>query len=76
MVNFKKVGFFHIFSDFLLPEMPLPLRYGASVMDCTQKIKQNLKGTKYVNLLSSCILCYFKYLYYNHNCIIFFIMFA
>jgi hypothetical protein len=33
--------------------MPLPLRYGASVMDCTQKIKENLKGTKYVNILSS-----------------------
>jgi hypothetical protein len=32
--------------------MRLPLRYGASNMDCFRKIKQNLKGTKYVNLLS------------------------
>jgi hypothetical protein len=47
------VKLIHIqFSDFFWPEMPLPLRYAASVMDCTQKVKQNLKGTKYVYLLS------------------------
>ncbi len=47
--------------DFLLHKMPLPLRYGASVMDCTQKVKQKLKGTKYVNLLSVFIyLCYLE----------------
>ncbi len=32
--------------------MTLPLRYGASVIDFTQKVKQELKGTKYVNLQS------------------------
>jgi hypothetical protein len=36
-------------AGFVLPDMTLPLRYAASVMDCTQKVKQNLKGTKYVN---------------------------
>jgi hypothetical protein len=35
-------------TGFVLPDMTLPLRYAASVMDCTQKVKQNLKGTKYV----------------------------
>jgi hypothetical protein len=29
--------------------MTLPLRYGASVKDFTEKVKQELKGTKYVN---------------------------
>ncbi len=32
--------------------MALSLRYGASVKDFTQKVKQELKGTKYANLLS------------------------
>jgi hypothetical protein len=37
---------------FFWPDMALPLRYGASVKDFTQKVKQELKGTKYVNLMS------------------------
>jgi hypothetical protein len=35
-----------VFADFILPDMTLPLRYGACVMDFTQKVKQNIKGTK------------------------------
>ncbi len=31
--------------------MTLSLRYGASVKDFTEKVKQELKGTKYVNLM-------------------------
>ena len=31
--------------------MTLPLRYGASVKDFTEKVKQELKGTKYINLM-------------------------
>jgi hypothetical protein len=42
--------FLYNFSDiFFLPDMTLPLRYGASVKDFTEKVKQELKGTKYVN---------------------------
>jgi hypothetical protein len=37
---------------FFWPDMALPLRYGASVKDFTQKVKQELKGTKYAHLLS------------------------
>ena len=45
--------FLYDFSDiFFCPEMTLPLRYGASVKDFTEKVKQELKGTKYVNLMS------------------------
>jgi hypothetical protein len=44
LLTFNKI--FNIFSDFILPDMPCPLRYGASLMDFTQKIKEKLKGTK------------------------------
>jgi hypothetical protein len=41
----------HFPDIFFCPEMTLPLRYGASVKDFTEKVKQELKGTKYVNIV-------------------------
>ncbi len=56
MLYSKKYLVFYVFNTFsemfFWPDMALPLRYGASVKDFTQKVKQELKGTKYANLLS------------------------